>query len=273
MELDQAVVVVTGAARGVGRAIAEMFAANGAKLALVDILEDELKQTASELSDAATEMLPIATDITDVDSVQSMADEVERTYGHVDILVNCAGTFSVIGPVWEVDPERWFRDVRVNLYGTFLVCHSLVGGMVERGEGYVINIVSTGGLSDPHPHCTSYASSKTGSMRLTEGLAAEVREHGVKVFAVGPPAILTEMTRFILNDEGGKKWRPGFDKFFAEGNDYPPESVADTVAELVSGRADALTGRYFDVRWDLDTLYAEADDILSADRLTLRIRS
>ena len=218
------------------------------------------------------ETLPVVTDITDPAQVETMAAQVMAAYRRVDVLVNCAGTFSVIGPVWEVDPERWFRDIRVNLYGNFLVCHSLVGHMVERGSGYVVNIVSTGGLSDPHPHCTSYASSKTGLMRLTEGLAAETAEHGLKVFAVGPPAILTDMTRFILEDEGGKKWRPGFDRFFAEGRDYPPEAVAETVLTLVSGRADALTGRYFDVRDDLDALFAQTDDILAEDRLTLRIR-
>ena len=98
-------------------------------------------------------------------------------------------------------------------------------------------------------------------MRFTEGLAAEVKAHGLKVFAVAPPAVLTDMTRFILEDEGGQKYRPGFDRFFAEGRDSPPEAVAALIRELVSGKADALTGRYFDVREELDAyLGAERGD-------------
>jgi NAD(P)-dependent dehydrogenase (short-subunit alcohol dehydrogenase family) len=136
----------------------------------------------------------------------------------------------------------------------------------------VINIVSSGGVGDPHPYSTSYASSKAGSMRLTEGLAAEVREHGIVVFAVAPPAILTDMTRFILDDPGGKKWRPGFERIFERGEDYPPEAVAELCVKLVSGRADALTGRYLLVSQDIEETLARVDEIVEKDLLTLRIR-
>lgn len=272
MKLTEAVVVVTGAARGVGRAIAEMFVAQQARVVLVDLLAEQLEQTAKELAAQQATVLPIVTDITDPSQVEAMAEQVYQTWGQVDVLVNCAGTFSTIGPVWETDPERWFRDIRVNLYGTFLVCRYIVGPMVERGQGYVINIVSTGGVSDPHPHSTGYASSKTGLMRLTEGLAKEVEPHGLKVFAVAPPAIMTDMTQFILNDPAGKKWRPNFEQIFSEGRDYPPQAVANLISELVSGKADALTGRYFDVRENLDDYIAQTENILAEDRLTLRIR-
>jgi len=144
--------------------------------------------------------------------------------------------------------------------------------MVKRRRGYVINIVSSGGVGDPHPYSTSYASSKTGLMRLTEGLAKEVQEHGVKVFAVGPPAILTEMTKFIMNDPGGKKWRPGFGKNLLEGHGHPPELVANFILELVSGKVDRLTGRYFLPHQNLDELIKRTDEIISNDLFTLRIR-
>jgi len=272
MEHNKVVAIVTGAARGVGRAIAEALAAQGAYVAIVDILEDQLQKTAAEMKESGATVLPIVTDITMVSQVDAMAEKVQNEQGSVDILVNNAGTFSYIGPVWEADPESWFRDVRTNLYGNFLVCRAVVKRMVERKRGYVINIVSSGGVGDPHPYSTSYASSKTGLMRLTEGLAKEVQEHGIKVFAVGPPAILTEMTRFIMNDPGGKKWRPGFGKDLLEGRGHRAEVVANFILELVSGKADRLTGRYFLPHQSLDELINRTDEIISNDLLTLRIK-
>lgn len=272
MESKESVVIITGAARGVGKAIAKAFISKGAKVAIVDILEDELSKTAGEFRQCGGIVLPIVTDITQVSQVADMVKKVNNELDPVDILVNNAGTFSVIGPVWEVDPERWFRDIRVNLYGSFLVCNAVVKDMVERKNGYVINIVSSGGVGDPHPYSTSYASSKAGLMRLTEGLAKEAQGHNIKVFAVAPPAILTDMTRFIMDDPDGKKWRPGFDKIFEEGRDYPPETVANLILELVSGKADRLTGRYFLVTENLDKILERSDEIISKDLFTLRIK-
>ena len=272
MELEGAIAIITGAARGIGRKIAETLAAQGAEVAIVDILDDQLQETAAEMKGSGATVLPIAVDITQVSQVDAMADRVQNELGPADILVNNAGTFSYIGPVWEADPDRWFRDIRVNLYGNFLVCRAIVKGMVERKRGYVINMVSSGGVGDPHPYSTSYASSKTGLMRLTEGLAKEVQEHGVKVFAVGPPAILTEMTKFIMNDPGGKKWRPGFGKNLLEGHGHKPEVVADFIVQLLSGKADRLTGRYFLPHQSLDEIVERAEEIISDDLLTLRIK-
>lgn len=144
--------------------------------------------------------------------------------------------------------------------------------MVGRGRGTILNMASSGGVGDPHPYSTSYACSKTALVRLTEGLAKELEPHGVKVFAVGPPAILTEMTKFIMNDPGGKQWRPGFEELFTEGRDHPPELVADLVLELLSGRADALSGRFFLATSDFDQIVGHADTIVRDDRMTLRMR-
>jgi NAD(P)-dependent dehydrogenase (short-subunit alcohol dehydrogenase family) len=272
MELDGAVTVVTGAARGIGLAVVGAYARHGARVAMVDILADELAAAAGELAAAGQRVMPSVADVTEVAQVDATIDRVERELGPIEVQVNNAGTFSYIGPVWEAEPERWFRDVRVNLYGSFLCCRAVVRRMVERGRGYVINMVSSGGVGDPHPFSTSYASSKAGLMRLTEGLAREAEPHGVKVFAVAPPAIDTAMTRFIVEDPGGAKWRPGFSKVFEEGRDHPPELVADLCVALVSGRADALSGRYFLATRSFDEIVDQADTILENDLMTLRIR-
>jgi NAD(P)-dependent dehydrogenase (short-subunit alcohol dehydrogenase family) len=267
----QTVVIVTGAARGLGRAIAEVFGKADATVALVDLLVDEVHQTAQEMSDDGIQCSAFVADTTDAIQVKRMVGEVEDELGPVDVLVNNAGTFSYIGPVWEADPDTWFRDVRTNLYGSFLCTRYVVERMVDRGSGYVINIVSGGGVGDPHPHSTSYATSKTGLMRLTEGLAVEAKDHGVKVFAVGPPAIKTAMTDFIANDKSGKKWRPTFSSIFAEGRDARVDDIASFVASLTSGSVDRLTGRFLDPRHDLQYYEDEMETIIANDAWTLRI--
>lgn len=272
MELRGAVALVTGSARGVGRAIAGALASQGAKVAMADVLEEQLCEAASQMQADAATVLPVVTDITEAAEVENMVEQVQQELGPIDVLVNNAGTFSYIGPLWEADPERWMRDIRVNLCGTFLVCRSVVRTMVPRESGYVVNIVSSGGVGDPHPHSTSYASSKAGLMRMTEGLAKEVGGHGIKVFAVAPPAILTEMTRFIMNDPGGKKWRPGFEHIFEGDRAHPPEMVANFILDLLSGKADKLTGRFLLPHRGLETFLAQEECILANDLLTLRIR-
>ena len=272
MNLHGAVTVVTGAARGIGRAIAEALAAQGARVALADVLADELAKTADEMKSEGAAVLPVVADVTVPEQVEAMVGRVEDELGPIDVLVNNAGTFLTIGPLWEADPERWFRDVRVNLYGSFLCCRAVVARMVGRKRGYVINMASSGGVGDPHPYSTSYACSKTALVRLTEGLAKEVQPHGIKIFVVGPPAILTEMTKFIMHDAGGRKWRPGFEKIFQEGRGHPPELVADLVLKLVSGRADALTGRFFLATRDFEEIVAQTETILKNDLMTLRMR-
>ena len=248
------------------------FAAEGAKLALGDILADELADTAAMVADAGGSALIARVDVSDSDEVSRFARRVRADLGAPDVLVNNAGTFSVIAPVWEADPSAWMRDVQTNLGGAFHMCHAFVGGMVERGRGCVINVVSSGSVGDPHPYCTSYASSKAGLMRLTEGLAAETCEHGTKVFAVAPPAVLTNMTRFIMDDPGGRKWRPAFRRLLRDGRDTPPERVAETMLVLASGRADQLSGRFIRASDDIDDLIARADEITQGDLLTLRIK-
>ena len=110
-------------------------------------------------------------------------------------------------------------------------------------------------------------------MRMTEGLAREVSPHGIKVFALAPPAVQTEMTQFIMDDPGGRKWRPEFKERFADGSAFQPAALlGQWTINLLSGRADVLTGRYFLATRDFDEVVAQAERILAEDLMTLRIR-
>jgi NAD(P)-dependent dehydrogenase (short-subunit alcohol dehydrogenase family) len=273
MDLKNSVVVITGAARGIGRSIASAYASRGAKLCLADVLAEQLQETAADLRKAGATVVTAPTDVTDVAQVEAMVDLAERELGPLDVQINNAGTFSYVGPVWEAPPEQWLRDIRVNLYGSFLCCRAAAARMVPRRRGYIINMVSSGGVGDPHPFSTSYASSKAGLMRLTEGLAKEAAPHDVKVFAVAPPAIESEMTKFLLDSDGARRYRPEFSRDFGDGSRWQPaEAIADICVQLVSGRADALTGRYFLIKPGLDAMVAQTDQILGGDLWTLRIR-
>lgn len=272
MDLRNKVVLITGAARGIGRCMAQEFGGAGARLGLADVLRDSLEETVVALRERGVSVTGCQADTTVASEVESMVRRIEEALGPVDVLINNAGTFSVIAPIWQADPEKWAHDIYVNLLGSFYCTRHVLPEMVKRRAGCVINVVSGGGVGDPHPYCTSYASSKAGLMRMTEGLAKEVETFGIRVFALAPPAVLTDMTRFIIQDTGGQKWRPEFSRVFDEKKDLPPEEVARAAVRLASGDLDQLHGRYIRANADFAALAKRVDEIVSKDLLTLRIR-
>ena len=270
MELSGAVGVVTGGARGLGKAIAEALAARGVKLALVDVVGEELRETASELAKAGAAAIAVRADITDCQAVEDMAERVRRELGPVDILINNAGSLTALGPVWEVDPDRWARDVTVNLIGTFLVSRAVVGDMMAKRNGYIISLVGAA-VGEPHLYTTGYDTSKAGVVRLMDALAKEAAEYNVRCYAVTPGLVRTEMSRFIAESPEGRKWRPEFAGHYKAAR-TPPERVANCCLAILQGKADALTGRWVDATADFDRIFARAEEIVDSNLLVLRLR-
>jgi NAD(P)-dependent dehydrogenase (short-subunit alcohol dehydrogenase family) len=274
MKLAGQVAIVTGASRGIGRAIAQRCAQEGAKVALVARGADQLERAAAEIRDKGGTALAIPADVTDRTAAEAMARQAEATLGPVDLLVNNAGTFYAIGPTWEVDPETWWSDVTVNILGVFLCCRAVMPGMVARKKGRIINLIG-GGADAPLPYGSAYATAKTAVMRFTETLAVEAKEHGVYVFALRPGFVRTTMSEYQLTEEG-RRWLPHTAQRFEEDKDVPPNVPAELAVELASGRFDALTGRYLRVKdykgEDPDQVEAQIPEILEKDLRTLRIR-
>jgi NAD(P)-dependent dehydrogenase (short-subunit alcohol dehydrogenase family) len=274
MRLRDQVAIVTGASQGIGRAIAQRCAQEGAKVALVARTASKLEAVAAEIRDGGGVALAIPADLTDHAAVEAMARRAAAELGPVDLLVNNAGAFYAIGPAWEVDAETWWSDVTINLLGVFLCCREVVGGMVERGEGRIINLIG-GGTEAPLPYGSAYAASKAAVMRLTETLAVELKEHGVFVFALRPGFVRTEMSVYQLSEEG-RRWLPDTAQRFEEEKNVPPTMAGDLAVEFASGRFDALTGRYIRVKDykgdDLDEVEAQIPEILEKDLRTLRMR-
>jgi NAD(P)-dependent dehydrogenase (short-subunit alcohol dehydrogenase family) len=268
--LQDKVAIVTGSGRGIGREIARHFAAEGARVALASRTQEQLQQTEELIRSAGGQAMAIPTDVTDVSQVEAMVSRVGETWGPVDILMNNAGSFNAIGPVTEVDPDTWWRDITINLLGPFLCCRAVLPQMQKRGQGRILNMTG-GGTAGPIPYGSGYGSSKAAIMRFTETLDREVFSSGVIVFAMGPGLVRTAMTELQLETPAGKKWMGRIKDRFDQGGDVPPTLAAGLAVELASGRLDAFHGRGFNSSDDLEAVLADKDGIIAEDRKTLRM--
>jgi 3-oxoacyl-[acyl-carrier protein] reductase len=188
--LEGKTAVVTGGARGIGRAIVEAFAEEGASVAIADALpEREAAPVLAEVAGAGRRGIYVHTDVAQEGQVQSMIDTVHQAFGGIDVLVNNAG---ILGrsPVEQMSIEAWDRVLDVNLRGAFLCCRFALGRMLERGEGRIINVASQIGQVG-EPGLAHYSASKGGLIAFTKALAREVAARGVLVNAIAPGPIST----------------------------------------------------------------------------------
>src|SRR5262249_14274667 len=153
--------------------------------------------------------IAVRADVTDRAAVQHAVAEAEARLGPVDFLVNNAGSAAVIGPMWETDPDDWWREGEVNLRGPLLCAHAVRPGMIARRRGRIINMASGVGRT-PFPYSSAYACSKVALSRLTDSLQESTREHGVMVSATGPGRVRTAMVRGMDESDAGEDGFPGF---------------------------------------------------------------
>lgn len=263
------VAVVTGGGRGIGRAIALALAGAGASVAVLARSWSELQQTVARIEAAGGRALAFVADVSDIDSVARAMAAVAASLGPVDLLVNNAGMLGPIGPFVDTDAARWWQTLEVNLFGPMLCTRMVLPAMVARRRGRIVNIASS---MVPLAYFSSYVTSKTALTRFTETVAAEVRSAGVSMFTLAPGTVRTRMSEHSLNSPEGQAWLPWFSRIFEQGLDVPSERPAEFVVALASGRADALSGRYFFVTDDLDALLQNAS-IVERDGLhSLRVR-
>lgn len=247
--------VVTGAGRGIGRAIALRCATEGAHTVLVSRTEAELLQTARLIEEAGGRAAVAPADVADATSVQDLVAMVERDLEGCDLLVNGAGRLAAIGPAWQADPENWWRDVAVNVRGVWLPCRGFLPGMSVRGRGRIVNLVG-GGTAAPFPFVSAYATSKAAVMRFTENLALELdlQSAAPRVFALNPGFVRTAMTEQFADSEAGRRWMGFMAERFEASEDVSPDLAARMVATIGAGSLDALHGRYLQAEGDIDRL-------------------
>lgn len=173
------VAVITGAGRGIGRAIALTLAELGARTVLCGRSREPLEQTSTAIQNSGGQSSVIECDVTDLHAVESLADCVERTFHRLDILVNNAGIGGAGGPVHLLSPDNWDRVLNTNLRGVYYCIRSLAPLMIKARSGHIINISSLAG-KNPLPNGAAYAASKWGLNGLTYSVAEELRAHNIR---------------------------------------------------------------------------------------------
>jgi NAD(P)-dependent dehydrogenase (short-subunit alcohol dehydrogenase family) len=191
IDLAGRVAVITGGARGIGRAAAERMLASGAQVALWDVDAAKLDEAVKALG-AAGKVSAHQVELTDEASVQAATEAAVATHGGIDILVNNAGITGGNGKTWELAPDVWRRVIEVNLVGPYLTSRAVVPVMLKKGYGRIVNIASIAG-KEGNPNASHYSASKAGLIGLTKSLAKELATSGILVNCVTPAAAKTEI--------------------------------------------------------------------------------
>lgn len=193
INLQNRTAIVTGGARGIGRAIVERLLASGASVAIWDLDAKVAEEAAHELA-AAGKVVAVAVDVTALASVTQAVAATVAALGGIDILVNNAGIAGANAKVWQLDPEEWKRVLEINLNGPFLCCHEVVPEMLKKGYGRIVNIASIAG-KEGNPNASHYSASKAGVVALTKSLGKELAQKGVIVNCVTPAVIETDILK------------------------------------------------------------------------------
>ncbi|MCS6951411.1 MAG: SDR family NAD(P)-dependent oxidoreductase [Bryobacterales bacterium] len=239
-DLSGQTAVVTGAAAGIGEAIAWRLARAGATVAVADIDRDGANRVAAALVAEGHEAFPVEIDIADEASVaRAMAKVLERT-GRIDILVNNAGVAGKAAPLWEQTPEDWRAVMAVNLDGVFHCCRAVISHMRARRYGRIVNIASVAG-KEGNPNMTAYSASKAGVIAFTKALAKEVALEGICVNSVTPAVVRTKILDQLTPEQ--IEYMTSRIPMRRTGT---PEEIAAVVHFLASPDCSFVTGQCYD---------------------------
>lgn len=228
-------ILITGAASGIGKATAELFASHGAKLGLVDFNEDGIKSVAAELGAA-----PFYYDLSDVENVTTLVDEVARELGGLDGVVNCAA-IGAGRPIEEMDLPYLRKFTAINLEAPFMICRAALPHMRAAGGGTIVNIASGQGLLPNAPNSTAYAATKGGLIAFSKNLAVEGAGHGVRVNAVCPGVVNTPMASPQFDQYDDPSDAP-FVQQYALKRVADPSEIANAILFLTSDESSFVTG-------------------------------
>ncbi|WP_413998992.1 3-ketoacyl-ACP reductase [Flavobacterium sp. W1B] len=192
--------LITGAGKGIGKAVALALAKEGVNVILLARTQSDLDQVAKEVNAFGVKSLSLIADVSDINSVNQAVEKALTEFKTIDILINNAG-IGAFGKFLELEPAVWERIIQVNLMGTYYVTRAVLPNMIERQTGDIINISSTAGLSG-NAMTSAYSASKFAVLGLTESLMQEVRKHNIRVTALTPSTVATDMARDLKLTDG-----------------------------------------------------------------------
>ena len=233
------VVLVTGAAFGIGRATAEAFAREGAKVIVADVDAQGAQDTVQTIRQAGGETAFFEVDVSRAAEVEGLIDKTLATYGRLDCAFNNAGIFGDQGPTADCTEENWDRTVDINLKGVWLCMKYEIPAMVKQGGGVIVNTASVAGLVS-WPDFPAYTASKHGVLGLTRNAAVEYAKAGIRVNAVCPGSVDTRLIDALIGDDD--EIRKEFESEYPLGRLGRPEEIADAVLWLCSDAASFVTG-------------------------------
>jgi dehydrogenase/reductase SDR family member 4 len=234
--LENKVAIVTGASRGIGRSIAEVFAREGAQVVICGRKLETLDAVAKEIGSGVK---PVVCHVGKSADIEALVATTTREFGKIDILVNNAATNIAQGPCLEMDEGQFDKMVEINLKSTFRLMKLVAPGMCERGFGSIINIASIAGLR-PQFHSLLYSMTKAALIMMTQSYAVELGPMGVRVNAIAPGLIQTVLSEYFWKDETRREKQLGHQPIKHMGQ---PVEIAEIALTLASDRSSYLTGQ------------------------------
>jgi NAD(P)-dependent dehydrogenase (short-subunit alcohol dehydrogenase family) len=238
--LKNKVAIVTGASRGIGRSIAEVFVREGAQVVICGRKQETLDQAAREIGSGLNQsVMPVACHVGKSADIEALVAATTREFGRIDILVNNAATNIAQGPSLDMDEGQFDKMVEVNLKSTFRLMKLIAPGMCERGSGSIINIASIAGLR-PQFHSLLYSMTKAALIMMTQSYAVELGPKGVRVNAIAPGLIQTVLSEYFWKDETRREKQLGHQPVHHLGQ---PVEIAEIALMLASDQSSYMTGQ------------------------------
>ncbi len=263
-------IVITGASSGIGAALTQNLAADGHNTYVCARRGEKLKTITQNGSIAQWRIC----DVSRENEVSGFSTWVNQQTGHIDALINCAAAFDAIGPLWETDSDDWWNTIKTNLFGTYLTVKAFIPLLKQSKRPHIINFAG-GGAFHSFPNYSAYAISKAGIVRMTENLAVELQPYGIRVNAIAPGFVATEIHEATLRvgpDHAGLEHYQRTQQLVKEGA-IPMDVPVSCVRFLLSPQSKNLTGKTLSASfdpWSTATFQSNIEAINRMDIYTLR---